>query len=55
MFLNLNVFFSNYEKKRDSHGHLKCMKKLKITLKNCCLSAIMLCSIYFGLFYVDQY
>ena len=55
MFLNLNGFYSIYAKKRDSHGHLKCVKKLEITPKSCCLSAIMLCSIFFELFYVDQY
>ena len=48
-FLKLNCFYSTYAKKRDSHGHLKCIKKLEITPKSCCLSAIMLCSIYFEL------
>ena len=54
MILNLNGFYSIYAKKRDSHGPLKCIKKLKITPKSCGLSAIMLCSIYFELFYLDQ-
>jgi hypothetical protein len=31
MILNLNGFYSIYAKKRDSHGHLKCIKKLKFT------------------------
>ena len=39
----------------DSHSHLKCIQKHKITPKSCCLSANMLCSIYFELFYLDQY
>ena len=30
---------------------LNALKKLKITPKSCCLSAIMLCSIYIELFY----
>ena len=55
MILTLNGFYSMYAKNRDSHGHLKCIKKLKITPKSCCLSAIMLCSIYSELFYLDQY
>ena len=54
MILTLNGFYSIYVKKRDSHGHLKCIKKLKITPKSCCFSAIMMCSIYFELFYLDQ-
>ena len=46
----LNCFYSMYaKKKRDSHHYLKCIKKLEITPKSCCLSAIMLCSIYFEL------
>ena len=43
---NLNGFYSTYAKKRDSHGHLKCIKKHEITPQICGLSAIMLCSIY---------
>ena len=54
MILNLNGFYSIYAKKRDSHGPLKCIKKLKITPKSCCLTAIMLSSIFFELFYLDQ-
>ena len=53
--LNLNGFYSIYAIKRDSQGHLKCIKKLKITPKSCCLSAIMLCSIFIELSYVEQY
>ena len=41
---NLNCFYSIYAKKRDSHGHLKCIKKLKITPRNCCSVVITLCS-----------
>ena len=54
MILSLNGFYSIYAKKRDSNGQFKCIKKLKFTPKSCCLSAIMLCSIYFELFYLDQ-
>ena len=43
MILTLNGFYSIYAKKRDSHGHLKCIKKLKFTHKSCCLSVITLC------------
>ena len=53
--LSLNGFYSIFEKKRNSHGHLKSIKKHKITPKSCCLIAIMLCSIYFELFSVEKY
>ena len=49
MILNLNGFCSIFPKQRNSHGHLKCIKKHKITQKSCCLSAIMLCSIHYEL------
>ena len=55
MILSLKGFYSIYAKKRNSHGQFKCIKKLKFTPKSCCLSAIMLCSIYFELFYLEQY
>ena len=35
IILNLNGFYRIYAKKRDSHGPLKCIKKLKITPKSC--------------------
>ena len=38
IILNLNGFYSIYAKKR--HGHLKCIKKHKITPKSC-LSAVL--------------
>ena len=44
MILSLNDLYSIYTKKRDSHGHLKCIKKLKITPRNCCSVVITLCS-----------
>ena len=44
-----------YAKRRNSHGHLKCIKKHKITPNSCCLSAMILCSIFFELFSVDLY
>ena len=53
VILNLNGFYSIIPKKRNSHGHLKCRKKHKTTPKSCCLGSIMLCSIYFELFYID--
>ena len=55
MIMNINGFYGINAKTCDSHGHLKCIKKLKFTHKSFCLSAIMLCSIYFELFYVEQY
>ena len=55
MILSLNGFYSIYAKKRDSHGQFKCIKNPKITPKSCCLSATILCSIYFELLYHDQY
>ena len=55
MILNLNGFYSIFTKKCNSHGQLKCIKKHKITPRSFCLSAVMLCSIYFELFSVDQY
>ena len=42
-----------YAKRRNRNGHLKYVHKIKP--RSCCLSAIMLCSIYFELFYVEQY
>ena len=53
IILILNGFYSIISKKCNSHGHLICIRKHKITPKSCCLSAIMLCSIDFELFYVD--
>ena len=44
LILNLNGFYSIYAKKRDSHGHLECIKKHKITPRNCCSVVISLCS-----------
>ena len=44
MILTLNGFYSIYAKKRDSQGHLKRIKKLKITHRNCCSVVITLCS-----------
>ena len=49
MILSLNCFYSIFAKKRNSHGHFKCIKKHKITPRSCCLSAIMLLSIFFML------
>ena len=49
LFLNLNCFYSIFTKKRNSHGHFKCIKKHKIISRSCCLSAIMVLSYYFML------
>ena len=42
--LNLNCFYSIFAKKRNSHGHFKCIKKHKIIPRSCCLCAIMFLS-----------
>jgi hypothetical protein len=49
MILNSNYFYSISAKKRNSHGHFKCIKKHKIMSRSCCLSAIMMLSYYFML------
>jgi hypothetical protein len=41
---NLNCFYSIFAKKCNSHGHFKYIKRHKIILRSCCLSAIMLLS-----------
>ena len=40
----LNFFYSIFAKKRNSQGHVKCIKKQRIIPRSCCLSAIMLLS-----------
>ena len=47
---NLNCFYSIFAKKRNSHGHFKCIKKHKIIPRNCCFGVITLCSPNFFLF-----
>ena len=44
MMSNLNGFCSLCPKKRNSHGHPKCMKNHKIIHRNCCSGVITLCS-----------
>ena len=44
MILNLNCFYSKSAKKRNSHGHFKCIKKHKSLPRNCCFIVITLCS-----------
>ena len=49
MILNLNCFYSISVKKRNSHGHFKCIKKYKLIPRSYCLSAIVLLSYFFML------
>ena len=44
MIFNLNCFYSIFAKKRNSHGHFKCIKNHKTITRNCCFSVITLCS-----------
>ena len=44
MILSLNCFYSIFTKKRNSHGHFKCINKHKVLPRSCSLSAIMLFS-----------
>ena len=50
IILSLNCFCSIFVKKRNSHGHFKCIKMHYLIHNSMLEVANMLCSIYFELF-----